>query len=474
MRKKASAKIAPAPPYTSNSTSTSSTLSVPPYLPPPTPYHHTKTDDDFFAPPSATPSIAQAADSHDENSPPQKLRQHQRATTSSSTLSLLVATWNLHGKEPPDDLRQWLLSGTGGEATHDLYAIGTQEAGRSIEMSLLMPSKARWEARLRDALGDDYECFGCQTLAAIHVALFARRSLLPLVSDVRTAHVATGFANTLGNKGGVAVSFQVGETSFLVVNSHLAAHQHAVKQRNSNYHRIEALLPLRPRGMTAPQVAAGSSGADGSDDDDVESPSRREHASSLFDITIWMGDLNYRVNGNRAAIDALLAPPGERQRAAPDWAGEEAHWERNLAVLLANDQLQRERAAGRAFAGFEEGDIAFRPTYKFDRVRVAAEEDAYDTSEKRRVPAYTDRVLWRAREPRDVELVRYGSVSEVRTSDHRPVVAELRVNYDAGSAPPPGRHGVASSPGYSRLSRGGRARAGVASRQQASLICACM
>ncbi len=43
------------------------------------------------------------------------------------------------------------------------------------------------------------------------------------------------------------------------------------------------------------------------------------------------------------------------------------------------------------FHGFEEGEINFPPTYKYDTF-----SDDYDTSEKGRIPAYTDRVLLRA------------------------------------------------------------------------------
>lgn len=44
------------------------------------------------------------------------------------------------------------------------------------------------------------------------------------------------------------------------------------------------------------------------------------------------------------------------------------------------------------FKGFEEGPTNFAPTYKYDLFC-----DDYDTSEKNRTPAWTDRVLWRRR-----------------------------------------------------------------------------
>jgi hypothetical protein len=108
-------------------------------------------------------------------------------------LRVVVATWNLHGKEAPDDLKPWL---GGAVATPDVYAIGTQEAQRGIEASVLLPSKAQWLGRLETALGPHYKCVGSQTLVAIHLAVFVRTRLLPQVAHVQSAHVSTGLSTT--------------------------------------------------------------------------------------------------------------------------------------------------------------------------------------------------------------------------------------------------------------------------------------
>lgn len=44
------------------------------------------------------------------------------------------------------------------------------------------------------------------------------------------------------------------------------------------------------------------------------------------------------------------------------------------------------------FRGFIEGKLDFAPTYKYDLF-----SEDYDTSEKCRTPAWTDRILWKRR-----------------------------------------------------------------------------
>ena len=95
-------------------------------------------------------------------------------------------------------------------------------------------------------------------------------------------------------------------------------------------------------------------------------------------------------------------------------------------VLLANDQLKIEQASGQVFDEFEEGPLNFRPSYKFDRGT-----DQYDTSKKRRIPSWTDRILYRSNtNAQAIQLLKYDSFSRIKTSDHRPVYAVFDVNFN--------------------------------------------
>jgi hypothetical protein len=88
-------------------------------------------------------------------------------------------------------------------------------------------------------------------------------------------------------------------------------------------------------------------------------------------------------------------------------------------TLLVNDQLLKEMKQNRGFRlrHFMEGPLAFAPTYKYD-----PRSSEYDTSEKSRVPAWCDRILWRSIVPSRVQQLSYRR-HEANPSDHRPISA---------------------------------------------------
>ena len=121
------------------------------------------------------------------------------------------------------------------------------------------------------------------------------------------------------------------------------------------------------------------------------------------ELCILNGDLNYRIDTmSRKTV-------------------EDAVKNRNLAKLLERDQLLAARRKNPVFRlrAFEELPITFDPTYKYN-----VGTDVYDTSEKRRTPAWCDRLLYRGQgKIQQLDYQRH----EVRVSDHRPVSGCFRL-----------------------------------------------
>ncbi len=126
--------------------------------------------------------------------------------------------------------------------------------------------------------------------------MFIHRALLPLVSEIRSSAVATGVANTLGNKGGIGIRLKLGNSRFLFVNAHLAANQNAVAARNTQFHKIER------------ELSTNFSLIEEAETDELDSAQALANKkpkpinyTEISDRTFFMGDLNYRIRGNRYA-----------------------------------------------------------------------------------------------------------------------------------------------------------------------------
>jgi hypothetical protein len=63
-----------------------------------------------------------------------------------------------------------------------------------------MPSKVKWTKILSELLGRNYVEIGQETLQAMHVIVFARHTIAPIISRVATSRVKTGLGDVIGNK----------------------------------------------------------------------------------------------------------------------------------------------------------------------------------------------------------------------------------------------------------------------------------
>lgn len=167
---------------------------------------------DHAAPPGSIPSPSiDNKEWHDAMPPPMEPPLDDGLTP----LSVFVGTWNLAGEPWPEDLSTFLQP----EQGFDVYSIGTEECGASIAKSILFSSKDEWVVALRNAL-PGYCLVGEETMVATHIVVFVKAEHMPQVRDVEVSSVATGIANTIGNKGGVGLSMVLGSTSMLFINAH--------------------------------------------------------------------------------------------------------------------------------------------------------------------------------------------------------------------------------------------------------------
>lgn len=296
--------------------------------------------------------------------------------TSEKTLKIFVGSWNVNGQYPAENVRPWLAVD---KDPPDVFCLGFQELDLSAETLLknVTPRQDEWLKISEQGLPLKAKYTKVKTIRLVGILLivFVKNEYLPYVSKVDAETVATGIMGLMGNKGGVAIRLQIHNTSICFVNSHLAAHTEEFERRNQDYRDILSKLEFN--------------GADGS------------FGITEHDAVFWLGDLNYRVSDMESDVVRKLADEGKYKE------------------LLAKDQLNKQRSEKKCFRGFMEGDIKFKPTYKYD-----PGTDNWDTSEKGRAPAWCDRILWRGK---NVKQLEYRSHNKLKISDHKPVSSLFEV-----------------------------------------------
>ncbi|XP_030218327.1 inositol polyphosphate 5-phosphatase K isoform X1 [Gadus morhua] len=312
---------------------------------------------------------------------------------------LYMVTWNVGTAEPPPDVDSLLQLDA--QPPVDLYVIGLQEVNSNpLRFISDMMVEDSWSHMLMNTMAPrGYVKMTSVRMQGLLLLLFCKQAHVPFIRDIRTTYTRTGIFGYWGNKGGVSVRFSFYGHMLCFLNCHLAAHMNYALQRVDEF---EYILDTQ--------------------DFEEDTPHVLDHK-----VVFWFGDLNFRIADHgmhflRSSINS------ERYN-----------------LLWQKDQLLMMKKKEAFLQEFDEGPLCFKPSYKFDR-----NGDTYDTSGKKRKPAWTDRILWRVKPktlapeddddsvstltddghedyPIQVHQDNYTSNMSYGVSDHKPVLASFKL-----------------------------------------------
>ncbi|XP_013858663.1 inositol polyphosphate 5-phosphatase K isoform X2 [Austrofundulus limnaeus] len=323
---------------------------------------------------------------------------------------LHIVTWNVATAEPPEDVTSLLQLDA--QNPMDLYVIGLQEVNATpLRFLSDLIVEDSWSHLFMDTLAPKgFVKVTSVRMQGLLLLLFAKDVHLPYIRDIQTTYTRTGIFGYWGNKGAVSVRFSFYGHMMCFLNCHLAAHITNALQRVDEF---EYILETQ-------------------DFDIFDTPHVLDHK-----VVFWFGDLNFRIADHGLHFVRSSINSGR------------------FNLLWSKDQLTMMKKNEPFLQEFEEGPLNFKPTYKFDH-----KSDTYDTSGKKRKPAWTDRILWRIKHlpseeeeedevddkaststdnvqdeyPVLVTQNTYTSDMSYGVSDHKPVVAdftlELRKRFD--------------------------------------------
>ncbi|KAI4369954.1 hypothetical protein MLD38_018345 [Melastoma candidum] len=223
-------------------------------------------------------------------------------------------------------------------------------------------------------------------MVGIYISIWVRRRLRRHINNLKVSPVGVGLMGYMGNKGSVSVSMSVFQSSMCFVCSHLTSGQ---KDRAGDWRNSDVNEILRRTTFSS-----------------IVDPNLPQTISG-HDHIFWFGDLNYRLDLSDGEIRKLVVSK---------------QWDE----LMSYDQLARELRNGRVFDGWREGAINFPPTYKYEINSDRYVGEVPKDGEKRRSPAWCDRILWLGKGIKQIFYER----SDIRLSDHRPVSSMFAIQVE--------------------------------------------
>eukprot|EP01080_Neovahlkampfia_damariscottae_P010168 gene10168-2588_t len=290
--------------------------------------------------------------------------------TDKTEYKLVTVSWNVNSKYSTDSLSKLFYLD---EEEADIYVIGLQEIDMTAKAMIKEETEASrdWNniiSKTFSKTNEKYYFLFSKQLVGIYIIVIIKTKHMKKVKDLKIQNAHVGVGGYVGNKGAIGCRFKFYDTSMCFLSMHLVPGQNAYQKRNQNLSDIFDLIKFE------------------------------NYPLNKHDIFVIIGDLNYRLNLTHEETISLIEKS-------------------NFEEMLKYDQLTLQKKESNILENFIEGNIHWKPTYKFDKI-----SGEYDTE---RIPAFTDRILFYNNN--SIENVKYEAFHEYMSSDHKPISAVFKI-----------------------------------------------
>ena len=269
----------------------------------------------------------------------------------------------------------------------DIIVIGIQEIIKLSITSILsivsnQENVINWTNNIMNTIklvfkNTEYFQLKCLDLVGIYLIVLVKKSLRKNISLIDFNTTKTGVYGTLGNKGFFTLTLKCFDNLISFGSGHFEAGQ------SKNEDRINTLIQLLNKSINVNDM---------------------EYTFKDIDFWIILGDLNFRIDLTYEDAITLIK-------------------QKKYDILYSLDQFNTSKESNEFLKSYiKEKEINFEPTYKYVK---GSNEYAYD-EDKVRVPAWTDRIFYCKN--KNIKMLTYDNIKQIRYSDHRPVVGTFLIN----------------------------------------------
>ncbi|KAJ1465175.1 Endonuclease/exonuclease/phosphatase [Baffinella frigidus] len=342
----------------------------------------------------------------DESVKDKSLTQFENAPDKDKHFIVWAGTWNVSAPKATFKIKD-MVHVDPSRYQVGMYAIALQEVTDPGAASMAFGPTSNaisWEQAL-DTYMDTikFQRVALQSIGGTMLAVYIHPVFGRYISNISVSTVALG-RYKLKNKGAVGIRFNIGKETFCIVSAHLAAgetkhvpyskyllgERSAYEKRVQNYETLQKMMAFKMREKNT------------FGNNQLGIQSKQNPILHIMDHSkiIFMGDLNFRITPNVSLVTLK----------ARESRGD--HYTDNtiLEKLREYDELLYAMTYDKVLTDFQEGELAFKPTYKY--------EDNYD-AQAVRMPAWTDRILWKGDQ---TKLLQYDTKHTIG-SDHKPLHA---------------------------------------------------